>query len=61
MKKLIWGKENEREKEEIGETRGRVCVKHINTLAHCLAWREAGGLWGDELESCRCVCVRERE
>lgn len=27
---------------------GRAYVKHISTLAHYLAWREAGDLWGDE-------------
>lgn len=31
----MWKGEGERE--EIGETRGRARVKHISTLAHCLA------------------------
>lgn len=60
-----------KEKQETGETRGRTGVKHISTLAHYLAGREAGVLWGEMnckslclclfFPLCVCVCSMERE
>lgn len=46
--------DGEGEREEMGKTTGRVCVRHISTLAHCLAWerQEASG----EM-NCRGVCA----
>lgn len=47
----MMGKEEGEERgKKKGDMRGRVGVKHISTLAHYMAWREADGLWGDELQ-----------
>lgn len=46
-----------KEKQETGEMRGRTGVKHISTLAHYLAGREAGGLWGEMNCKSSCLCL----